>query len=76
VLELWQQLTSSNTGLLNKKVREREPGSETSTKEPLIDFVGMECDLAGDLCSSVDAALNSLKKVKRIHIEFFRDDIA
>jgi hypothetical protein len=76
VLELWQQLTSSNAGLLNKKVREREPGSETSTKEPLIDFVGMECDLAGDLCSSVDAALNSLKKVKRIQYEFSRDDIA
>lgn len=59
---------------MNKKVREREPGSETSTKEPLIDFVGMECDLAGDLCSSVDAALSSLKKVRIMHNESFLHD--
>ena len=34
-----------------------------AVKDPLIDFVGMEFDLAGDLCSLVDTALNALKKV-------------
>jgi dynein heavy chain 2 len=66
VLELWQQLTSSTPGLLNKKSKDREAsniGAAGSDKEPLEDFVGMESDLAGDLCTSVDSALGALKKV-------------
>ena len=67
VLELWQQLSTSSPGLLssNKKVKERESSKDGGgAKEPLIDFVNMESELAGDLCTSVDSALNSLKKVK------------
>lgn len=65
MLELWQQLTSSTPGLLNKKVKDREAVSG-GEKEPLIDFVDMECDLAGDLCTLIDSALNSLKKVQTL----------
>lgn len=43
-------------------MKDREAVAET-VKDPLIDFVGMEFDLAGDLCSLVDTALNALKKV-------------
>ena len=66
VLELWQQLSTSSPGLLssNKKIKEREPSTKDAAKEPLIDFVIMESELAGDLCTSVDSALSSLKKVK------------
>ena len=66
ILELWQQLTSTTPGLLNKRVKDRETVSNNGDKEPLIDFVGMECDLAGDLCTSIDSALNSLKKVQKL----------
>ena len=63
ILELWQQLSSSTPGLLNKKIKERDNTTKSGEKEPLIDFVLMESDLAGDLCTSIDSALNSLKKV-------------
>ena len=63
ILELWQQLSSSTPGLLNKKIKERDHSNKSGEKEPLIDFVTMESDLAGDLCTSIDIALNSLKKV-------------
>lgn len=65
VLELWQQLSTSSPGLLsNKKIKEREPSAKEAAKEPLLDFVSMESELAGDLCTSVDSALSSLKKVR------------
>ena len=66
VLELWQQLTSSTPGLLNKRVKDRDGpvgAAGGAGKDPVDDFVAMESDLAGDLCTNVDAALAALKKV-------------
>ena len=73
MLELWQQLSTSSPGLLssNKKMKEKESSLEGVAKEPLIDFVNMECELAGDLCTSVDTALTSLKKVKPALLAIF-----
>lgn len=76
VLELWQQLSSSAPGLLNKKGAKESSvaggassggpatGGSKKAQDPLDDFVNMEYELAGDLCTSVDGALAALKKVE------------
>lgn len=67
MLELWQQLTSSTPGLINRRVGVSGGGPNSiATKkllDPVDDFVHMEYDSAGDICALVDAALASLKKV-------------
>lgn len=67
MLELWQQLTSSTPGLINRRVGVSGGGpNSVATKkllDPVDDFVHMEYDSAGDICALVDAALASLKKV-------------
>lgn len=69
MLELWQQLTSSTPGLINRRVGVAPGGPGAGgalTKkllDPVDDFVHMENDLAGDICALVDAALAQLKKV-------------
>jgi dynein heavy chain 2, cytosolic len=68
LLDLWQQLTSSNSGLLSKRpAREsnspRGGGDGFKMKDPVDDFVSMEFDLAGEICSIVDVSLVALKKV-------------
>lgn len=68
ILELWQQLTSSSPGIINKKIKERDNAMKSGEKEPLIDFVNMETDLSGELCNSIDSALTSLKKVLECYI--------
>jgi hypothetical protein len=63
VLELWNALTSSTPGLINR----RGGASAAVNKkmlDPVDDFVQMEYDLAGDICGVVDAALAALKKVR------------
>ena len=68
-MDLWQQLTSSTPGLLNKRMRESTTaGGAVNTKklqDPVDDFVTMEHELAGDLCSIIDISLSSLKKVRK-----------
>ena len=72
MLELWQQLTSSTPGLINRRVGAAVSGpggangaaNNKKLLDPVDDFVHMENDLAGDICALVDAALASLKKVE------------
>ena len=70
MLELWQQLTSSTPGLINRRVGVSGGGPNSvgaankKLLDPVDDFVHMEYDSAGDICALVDAALASLKKVK------------
>jgi len=69
-LDLWQQLTSSNAGLTSKKGRDNATSSTAGSgnkkvQDPIDDFVSMEYDLAGDICTAVDASLISLKKVSQ-----------
>ena len=74
MLELWQQLTSSTPGLINRRGAAGSSssapggpagagGNNKKMLEPVDDFVNMEYDLAGDICALVDAALSQLKKV-------------
>jgi hypothetical protein len=74
-LELWQQLTSSTPGLLNTKrgggasksgaagARDGPGAGGAKSQDPIDDFVQLENDLAGDLITAVDGALQALKKV-------------
>lgn len=80
ILELWQVLTSSTPGILGKKhaiESTRSSGANSASSgapnaqgkpakqvDPVDDFVTMQNELAGELCSAVDAALNALKKVR------------
>ena len=69
VIELWQQLSSSS-GVVTKKSRETIPtGSSKSVQDPVDDFVGMEYELAGDLCNTIDASLSFLKKVPHLRTQ-------
>jgi hypothetical protein len=74
VLELWQQLTSSTPGLINRKANTTSSvskpvagasGGSSNKKvvDPVEDFVNMEYEAAGDICATVDFSLQSLKKV-------------
>lgn len=76
VLELWQSMTSSNPGIINRRLKRADtsgPGNQgpgggnamanKKMLDPLDDFVNMEFDLAGDICAEVDSSLNALKKV-------------
>lgn len=69
ILDLWQQLTTSSPGLLATK---RSIGSSATaspaarnavTSSPIDDFVGMEFELAGELCNMIDLSMQALKKV-------------
>jgi dynein heavy chain 2 len=68
VMELWQQLVSSSPGVVSKKAG-RDSTSQSShannkkVNDPVDDFVAMEYELAGEICSVVDASLSGLKKV-------------
>jgi hypothetical protein len=80
-LEQWQQLTSSTPGLITRRAVAGRDHAATATSsggggaqnkptavrvvDPLDDFVGMEYDLAGEICAVVDASLQALKKVPR-----------
>ncbi len=68
VMELWQQLVSSSPGVISKKASRDSTGQSSTVNnkkasDPVDDFVGMEYDLAGEICSVVDASLSGLKKV-------------
>lgn len=65
ILELWNTLTSSTPGLINRRAGAAGGGGAANKKmlDPVDDFVLMENDLAGDICGVVDGALASLKKV-------------
>eukprot|EP00981_Chlorochromonas_danica_P004240 scaffold857_cov152-Ochromonas_danica.AAC.23 len=70
VLDQWQQLVSSNAGVVS-----RSTGRETRSKtdptsananvknDPVEDFLVMECDVAGKNCGFVDSSLADIKKV-------------
>ena len=65
VLDLWQQLTSTN-GVLQGKPKPGRVGHadvDAGTGNSLDDFVLMENKLALDLCVLVDGTLSALKKV-------------
>lgn len=68
MLDLWQQL-SSTPGVITKKTAKEATGAAGPASgakkqlDPVDDIVNMEHELAGDLCSLVDAALAALKKV-------------
>jgi hypothetical protein len=64
ILELWNALTSSTPGLINRRGGAGAVAGNKKVLEPVDDFVQMENDLAGDICAVVDAALASLKKVR------------
>jgi dynein heavy chain 2 len=59
ILELWQSLVSSTPGILPKGRQEKV----TTNASPLEDFVSMEFDFSGEVCSFVDTALHALKRV-------------
>lgn len=65
ILELWQQLSSSNNNIINKKTRDMTVGlnSKKGPIDPVDDFIIMEFDLAGNICLLIDSSLNALKKV-------------
>ena len=67
VLDLWQQMTSSTPGVLGRRRNSFSGAAGMAAKkgqhDPVDDFVAMESELAGELCSLVDSALNALKKV-------------
>lgn len=71
VMELWQQLVSSSPGVVSKKAgRDSSQSGPASKKvsDPVDDFVAMEYELAGEICSVVDASLSGLKKVSLVVI--------
>ena len=59
ILDLWQQLTSSND-IISRNIK---VSKATDDEDPLVSFVNMECDLAGEICNMVDSTLVALKKV-------------
>jgi dynein heavy chain 2 len=68
LLEQWQEMTSSTAGLLSKRrdvtVNGANQGNaKIALHDPVDDFVNMECDLAGELCTLVDGAMVSMKKI-------------
>ena len=69
ILDLWQALTSSTPGLINRRAGAASSGpggaglGAKKLLDPVDDFVNMENELAGDICSVVDGALAALKKV-------------
>lgn len=63
VLDLWQQIVSSNSSLTSKRTREASVLNNRKVLDPVDDFVSMENELASDICSTVDISLTSLKKV-------------
>lgn len=58
-MELWDQLTSSG-GILKSK---GEKDSSRNSDDSVADFIWMEHDSAGEMCSTVDSGLKDLKKV-------------
>ena len=72
-MELWQQLVSSNQGLLKSS----SPALNNASKGAIVptdkgtaahsnsvdDFVSMECELSCQMCIAVDSSIASLKKV-------------
>jgi dynein heavy chain 2 len=70
ILELWNALTSSTPGLINRRGGAGAVAGNKKVLEPVDDFVQMENDLAGDICAVVDAALASLKKVRPCNLVF------
>ena len=63
ILEMWQQLVSTNTGLIEKSRGKSAKASVSSSQNSLDDFVVMENKLANELCMMVDGVLSSLKKI-------------
>lgn len=65
ILEMWQQLLSSNPGLIEKNRgggKSSKP-AQSSSNNSLNDFVVMENKLANELCQVVDGIMSSLKKI-------------
>lgn len=62
IIEQWQQMVQAAPGLLRKKTDVGHHDSKSS-RDPLDDFVSMENDMAGDMCTSIDGMVNALKKV-------------
>jgi len=60
ILDLWQQLTSSSNDIIGRNMKVSKVSDD---EDPLVSFVSMECDLAGEICSMVDSTLVALKKV-------------
>lgn len=60
ILELWQQLSSSSNDIVSRNIKVSRVADD---EDPLVSFVNMECELAGDICTMVDSALVALKKV-------------
>ena len=63
ILEMWQQLTSTNPGLIEKNRGKMSKTAAPGSNNSLDDFVLMENKLANDLCMLVDNILSSLKKI-------------
>jgi len=61
ILDLWQQLTSSNSGLLQSSSRGSKGGE--SSGNSIDDFVLLESELSCQMCVTVDHSIASLKKV-------------
>ena len=66
VLDLWQQLSSSNSGLLrtNREVVQGKGHQAEAQSNSIDDFVHLENDLSCQMCVVVDNSIASLKKVK------------
>ncbi len=71
ILELWQQLTSSNSGILKSATTaapaaKKVAGSSEAVSNSIDDFVALENDLSCQLCTVVDNSITALKKVNHI----------
>jgi dynein heavy chain 2 len=73
IMEVWQQMVSSNAGIVSRKVgreatgpgnAQQQAGTNKKVSDPVDDFVVMEYELAGEICAVVDASLSALKKVR------------
>ncbi len=68
ILELWQNMLASNPGIIQKSTNSKNNknhrnGDNPDDILPVDDFVTMENDFAGMMCTNVDTTLASLKKV-------------
>jgi len=66
LLDQWTQLTGSSPGIVTRGpvVSVGGKGKKAGNGgDPVEDFVQMEHELAGEICTAVDAALTALKKV-------------
>jgi hypothetical protein len=65
ILEVWEQLTGCNSGLIShtKGGKNSDSFNKVDNQNPVTDFVILENDLATELCNYVDLSLSLLKKV-------------